>query len=325
MLRVTSVGLAATHWNYKYRMAWSKHKYNQFSKWQREAMGANKWEHTPSRRPRQPRTRYNAENAALTKGTSGFAWKWHWHQQRFLPRTPPEGYKTPMPIGREAWPVTWEEDFGTAVTSMTESELREAMIRQLAQIVFEETQRDGYEVRRLDFEGKPITELPTRDVVEGFVMHEDTLRERIVRRLAEDIYRIPMTSDQFAEMTSVRNLIEFLVLRIRQCRNKPAPRTVPPAVLELLSKEPVQPRFGFAFALPNDDRPSIAKGWEKLFHHEWQFGNAVYRPRKVENVRGNLTWLRLEAEQRDRDAFQALVASGEAKRRHLEMIAQATA
>lgn len=33
-------------------------------------------------------------------------------------------------------------------------------MEKLTQAIFDETQRDGYELRRLDFEGKPLTALP---------------------------------------------------------------------------------------------------------------------------------------------------------------------
>jgi hypothetical protein len=89
----------------------------------------------------------------------------------------------------------------------------------------------------------------------------------------------------------------------------------------VLSSCPVQPVLGFVHALPTDTRPELLQEWERLFHHDWQFGKAVYEPRSTEKRTGNLTWLREEAEWRRREEFQKSVESGAAREQHLAMIA----
>lgn len=325
MLQSTPVRLIVNHYNRKYRQHWTQFRYKKLTRWMMDASGVNKWNHLQSHRRGPMLARFNPESVTVTKGTSKEAWKWYWYQQRWLPRQAPDGYEKPVPLGRIAWPVGWDDDVASRWTALTDAELFETLMAQMTQVIFEETQRDGYELRRLDFEGNPLTPLPERSIIEAFVLQEDTMRERVVKRVVEDTFRLTPTSDQFASMNSVQNVIAFVIDRVRQCREPWKPRHIPPTVMTFLAQQPLQPRFGFEFALPKDDRPALLQDWERLFHHDWQFGKAVFAPRKTENTRGNLVWLRCEAEQRERDAFEVALKSGELKRRHEELIAEAAA
>ena len=89
--------------------------------------------------------------------------------------------------------------------------------------------------------------------------------------------------------------------------------------------QPLQPLFGFQHALPQETRPELLVKWEEQFRHPYQFGNAMFQPRSTENTRGNITWLKAQADSERHDAFAEYVASGTAKKDHMAKIAAAAA
>ena len=290
MLSRTSLRFPRWHSNIVTRGRPTHHKYKELSRWQREAQGLSKWDHRQSHRERPFANRFNPESVGLTKGTSSFAWKWWYTQYPFLSNVPPENYKQPTPKGQV--PSTWDEDLHDIVKLSDES-LRNFLLEKLTEVIFEETQRDGYELRRLDFEGRPLTELPEKRIIENFVFEEDSFRERIIEQVVEGIFRLSPTSEDRKNLKSVSTVIDFVVAHVTAAR--PQRQThVSAAVKDVLSTFPLQPRLGFEHALPVDTRSPTIVEWERMHRLDWQFGNAVFIPRNQENKRGNLTWMRLE-------------------------------
>lgn len=296
------------------------HKYMELNRWQREAQGISKWDQSHSHRPLPLKERFNPEGVGLTRGTSASAWKWWYTQYPWLPNVPPEGYVPPRPQGIR--PAAWDDEFTSVVLSMDDEELRSYLIDKLTEVVFSETQRDGYELRRLDFEGKPLTELPERRIIESFVFDEDTLRERVLDQVVEGIFRLSVTSEDRKQLRSVANIIDFVLTHVTVARPVPQ-ETVTEAAKAVMREHPLQPELGFTHALPTDNRDSVVREWERAHHLDWQFGNAVYTPRDRENTRGNLTWLREEQNHAAREAFRQRVASGAAKAEHMAKVVAA--
>lgn len=296
------------------------HKYQELTRWQREAQGISKWDQTHSHRPKPHVERFNPEGVGLTRGTSSFAWRW-WHTQYpWLPNVPPDDYEAPRPMGIR--PPSWDEGFTAAVLAMSNEEIRSYMMDKLTDVIFEETQRDGYEIRRLDFEGNPLTARPEHSIIERFVLEEETLRERVIQRVVEGFFRLTPTSEDRRELKSVANIIDFVLCHITYARDPPS-MDVTEAAKAVMRNYPVQPELGFEHALPADHRDRIVKEWERMHHLDWQFGNAVYQPRSEENIRGNVEWLREENHHQARLAFWKRVADGTAKAEHMEKIRQA--
>lgn len=320
MLQRTQLLLKSQHHNVLRRGRPHMHRYKEMNRWQREAQGISKWDQSHSHRP-QPRVeRFNPEGVGLTRGTSATAWKW-WHTQYpWLPNVAPEDYSAPVPRGLA--PPAWDAEFTEVVLSMSDDEIRTYMLDKLTEVIFAETQRDGYELRRLDFEGKPLSELPERRIIESFVFEEDTLRERVIDQVVEGIFRLSPTSDDRKELRSVANLIDFVLTHVTVARPTPEAE-ITEAARAVMRAHPLQPELGFEHALPTDTRDAIVREWERMQHLDWQFGNAVYEPRDVENTRGNLTWLREQQHQAAREAFERDVANGETMRRHKEMLKEA--
>ena len=154
-------------------------------------------------------------------------------------------------------------------------------------------------MREVDYEGKPLTELPEMAVVESFVLQEPTLRDRVLRRVLEEDLRLPVSSVDRKAIRSTATLIKH-VESVLEAFREPENLMVPQAVEEFIANYPVQPKFGFQFALPQPTRGKLEQEWEKLFLHDWQFGRAVYTPRSKESTRGNLVWLRLSQEWKER-------------------------
>lgn len=322
MLRLSVVLLKSTHKNVLRKARPHMQKYKELNRWQREAQGITKWDQQHSHRPQPAMDRFNPEGVGLTRGTSAVAWRW-WHTQYpWLPNVAPEGYKPPAPQGIR--PPSWDDEFTSAVLDMSDLEIHTYLMEKLTQVIFEETQRDGYELRRLDFEGRPLSELPERRIIEGFVFEEDTLRERVLNAVVEGVFRLVPTSEDRKELRSVQNIIDFVFTHVTTAR--PAPEdTVTEAAKAVMRAHPLQPELGFVHALPTDNRDALVREWEREHHLDWQFGNAVYEPRDRENTRGNLTWLREEQNHMQRVEFQKRVDSGEAQRLHMEKIKAASA
>ncbi|CAD2213222.1 hypothetical protein, conserved [Angomonas deanei] len=320
MLNNTRVVLKSQHKNILRRSRPHMHHYRELNRWQREAQGITKWDQSHSHRRAPFPNRFNPESIALTKGTSSFAWKW-WHTQYpWLANVPPADYVPPTP--QNIRPPAWDEEFSRVVLDMNDEDIRTYLVDKLTEVIFQETQRDGYELRRLDFEGKPLTELPERRVIENFVFEEDTLRERVIEQVVEGVFRLSPTSEDRKEIRSVANLIDFVLTHVTVARPPPE-LTVTEAAKAVMRDHPLQPVLGFSHALPTDNRDAVVREWERMHHLDWQFGNAVYTPRNEENTRGNLTWLREENNNNARLQFEKDVASGEAQRRHMELIKQA--
>jgi hypothetical protein len=300
--------------------------YRGLNRWQREASGLNKWNHMQSRRPPPLYRRFFGNDVMLSKGTNPEAYRWWMQHRYFLPSLPPADYEEPSPIGRAAWPEAWTESFAREVIAMTDAEIREFVLDRATQVIFAEAQSDGFELRRLDFEGRPTTELPERAVIEEYVLEEPSLRDRVLQRVLEDPLAIVANSAQRAEIRDVQNLVRFAIAFVNRCRiPQSALEPVAPAVQDFLATLPQQPLFGFAHALPQETRPELLVKWQAQFQHPWQFGHALYQPRSEENTRGNLAWLRAEADWHRREALAARVASGAAREEHLAKIAAAAA
>ncbi|CCW70022.1 unnamed protein product [Phytomonas sp. Hart1] len=291
------------------------------NRWQREAQGISKWDQSHSHRPQPTIERFNPEGVGVSRGTSSFAWKWWYTQQPWLPNVPPGSYIPPKPKGIR--PPAWDEEFTKVVLSMNDDEIKSYLVDKLTEVIFVEAQRDGYELRRLDFEGNPLTDLPERRIIENFVFEEDSLRERVLDQVVEGIFRLSPTSDDRKELRSVANVVDFVLTHITTAREVPNSR-ITEAARAIMRNHPLQPELGFTHALPTDNMDAVVREWRRMHHLDWQFGNAVYEPRDVENTRGNLTWLREMHNQADREAFERDVASGEAKRRHMEKIKAAS-
>mmetsp|Transcript_55620 Transcript_55620/g.63855 ORF Transcript_55620/g.63855 Transcript_55620/m.63855 type:complete len:323 (-) Transcript_55620:60-1028(-) len=295
-------------------------KYRELTRWQRESQGLSRWDHAHSRRPRPVAHRFNPESLGLTKGTSAFAWKWWYTQQPFLPQVAPDGYRAPKPSGNR--PDSWDEEFTDAILSLSDKEVREHALNELTKVIFEETQRDGYELRRLNYEGKPLTDLPEPRIIENFVFEEETLRERVIRRIVENVFRLTPTSSDRKELKTVSNILDFISAHVTSAR-EPSVFVVTDKVRQILSSYHLQPKLGFVHALPKDKRHAVLQEWERLHHLDWQFGKAVYTPTSTERKAGNMVWLREQREDEAREAFRAAVASGEAREAHLRRIAEA--
>lgn len=322
MLRRTQALLRSTNKNVLRKPRPHQHKYMELGRWQREAQGISKWDQSHSHRPLPLKERFNPEGVGLTRGTSAFAWKWWYTQYPWLPNVPPDGYLPPRPQG--ILPPAWDEEFTKVVLSMNDDEIKSYLLDKLTEVIFRETQRDGYELRRLDFEGKPLSELPERRIIENFVFEEDTLRERVLAQVIEGIFRLSATSEDRKELRSVASIVDFIVTHVTVARPEPS-ASITEAAKAVMRSHPLQPELGFTHALPTDHRDAVVREWERSHHLDWQFGNAVYAPRDSENVRGNLTWLREERNQEAREAFNEAVASGQAKAEHMAKIKAASA
>ncbi|RNF27103.1 uncharacterized protein Tco025E_00657 [Trypanosoma conorhini] len=328
MLRLSSVYRKSRHHNVLRRGRPHMQKYRELNRWQRQAQGISKWDQSHSHRPLPYVERFNPEGAGVTRGTSAFAWKW-WHtQQPWLPNVAPTKYARkgrPNTSGATAVatkPPAWDEEFTTVVLGMSDAEIRDYLVSKLTDVIFAETQRDGYELRRLDFEGNPLTALPERRIIESFVFEEETLRERVIYQVVEGVFRLSPTSADRRELRSVEAIIDYVLTHVSAARPDDR-RRVTPAALAVMQQCPLQPELGFVHALPVDTRDTLLQEWERMFHLDWQFGKAVYVPRNQEETRGNLTWLREERHNAERVQFMEGVSSGEAKRRHMECIAEA--
>jgi hypothetical protein len=328
MLRRTSTRCI---WQYdvKPKRQWhTEHKYRELTKWQREASGLVDWQHKQSRLVhRSTQVRFNPNFAGLSKGvTAEETKKWTYVDQLHLPDLPPPGYKPPTPVGRSAWPSAWREneDFALRILALTEAELREFTLETLTVVIHEEAQRDGIELRRLDMEGAPMTELPTEEVIAHYSIEEDTLRDRIIERSIEEPFGFVPDSVQRAKIRSTKDVIDFVAARIRVCRVE-KDVVVTDAVLDFLAEQPMQPEFGFQHALPQDTREDLVKAWEHKFHWKWQFGNAEYSPRTTEEDQLTPTFIEAEAKIAARDEFDRQLEEGELRRQHLAKIEEAAA
>lgn len=293
------------------------YKYKEMTRWQREAQGITKWDQSHSHRPLPYVERFNPEGVGLTRGTSSFAWKW-WHTQYpWLPNVPPEDYITPTPLGIR--PPSWDDEFAAVLLEMSDEEVKRYLKEKLSDVIFEETQRDGYELRRLDFEGKPVTAKPEPHIIEQFVLEEETLRERVLHEVVENMFRLCPTSEDRKELKTVQAIVHFVMTHVTFARPKPV-HHITAAAKEVMQSFPLQPELGYEHALPTDNRDALLKEWERSHHADWQFGKAIFEPRSTENKRGNLTWLREVRHYEARMEFQREVESGEAKQRHMEKI-----
>nr|CCC95632.1 unnamed protein product [Trypanosoma congolense IL3000] len=305
-------------------------KYRELNRWQRQAQGISKWDQSHSHRPLPYVERFNPESVGVTRGTSAFAWRW-WHTQYpWLPNVPKEPERGEVPSGMEKRshrPPAWDEEFTEVVLSMTDKEVEEYLMGKLTDVIFAETQRDGYELRRLDFEGNPLSTLPEQRIIENFVFEEETLRERVIYQVVEGVFRLSPTSSDRRELRSVANIIDFVLTHVRAARptvwEKWQKRPITPAAQEIMRKCSIQPQFGFVHALPHDARDLLLQEWERMHHLDWQFGKAVYTPRNKEETRGNITWIREEQHYAERLKFMEDVESGQAKERHMKLIAAA--
>ncbi|CBH18067.1 uncharacterized protein TEOVI_000438700 [Trypanosoma equiperdum] len=330
MLRLSSWNLKSQHHNVLRRSRPHIHKYRELNRWQRQAQGISKWDQSHSHRPLPYVERFNPESVGLTRGTSAFAWKW-WHTQYpWLPNVPPEAAQIDEAQKQERRshrPPAWDDEFAKVVLNMNDAEIREYLMSKLTDVIFLETQRDGYELRRLDFEGKPLTSLPEPRIIENFVLEEETIRERVIYQVVEGVFRLSPTSADRRELRSVANIIDYVLTHVRAARptdrERRQERPITSAALAVMQKCPIQPQLGFVHALPHDTRDALLQEWERMHHLDWQFGKAVYTPRSKENVRGNLTWLREDRHYDQRMKFMQEVESGEARAKHMKLIAAA--
>ncbi|ORC91352.1 uncharacterized protein TM35_000063570 [Trypanosoma theileri] len=335
MIHISPLLRKSRHHNVLRRARPHMHKYRELTRWQRQAQGIrSRWGQSQSHRQLPFKDRFNPEGVGLTRGTSPFAWQW-WHTQYpWLPNIPTrktEGgeesdYRFPTPMGFR--PSTWDDEFAEVVLSMSNEEIREYLMGKLTEVIFTETQRDGYELRRLDFEGNPLTSLPEPRIIENFVFEEETLRERVIQQVVESLFRLTPTSTDRKELRSVSHIIDFILTHVTAARPMPIrsqpSTTITPAALAVMQSCEVQPEFGFIHALPEDTRDVLLQEWERMHHLDWQFGKAVYTPRSREkDTRGNLTWLREEQHHTARLAFMKAVEDGTAKAEHMKRIAEA--
>lgn len=322
MLRTSQPRLISrSHQKVKRQVFHNVHEYKELSRWQRESSGLTDWEDKQSRLyHRGQEHRFNPNWVGLSKGTKpSEAQKWIHFDQMKLPNLPPEGYRKAKPIGRAAWPSAWTEEFAEKVFELSEPELREFLVQTVTQVIHEESQRDGYELRRLDMEGNPMTELPSRDIVDKYVLEEMTLRDRVVERVLEESLRIVPDSMQLAGIKTVTDLINFAVEKVRTCRVEKYVR-VTDAVLEFLEKQPIQPEFGYQHARPQDGRVRIVKDWERSFHYIWQFGGAQYTPRTVETDRQNPHFIDAQNRVKAQQRFEEAKVDGSLREAHLAKI-----
>ena len=322
----TSLVIRERHYTYLHRLRATQWKYLEVNQWQRQAQGnLSNWDKQQPHRPFPKRVRFNPESVGITRGTDKHAWNWWFGQQPWLPQTAPVGYKAPKPAGRMPT-STWADDadFREEILRKSDAELRKSIFEQLRVIIFEEAQRDGYELRKVDFEGKATEELPSDDVIKNFVISEDTFRDRVLERLIDEEYQLSPTSLEREELSTIENITEYIIAATTQARAVPN-HDVTNAVKEVLAKYPLQPVFGFEHALPVDDKDAMLQQWEKYFHYDWQFGKAVYVPRNEEKKRGNLVWMREEKKFQQLRKFRKFVASGEAWKKKRALIATAAA
>lgn len=321
--------LKSNHQNHRYFSRKTRSfRYKNLNRWQREASGLTKWNFQSSSRNKPLPRRFFGDDVMLSKGTNPEAYKW-WNQHRyFMPAVAPEDYEAPVAVGKQAWPAAWTEAFAAEVTSLSDTDIKEFVVETITPIIFEETQREGFELRKLDFEGRPLTDLPDRRIIEEYILEEPALRDRIIQKVLEETFAIVPNSEQRKEIRDVQNLIRFAQSFINRCRiPASAQEPVPEAVQDFLAELPrhMQPLFGWKHVIPQDSRSESLKKWEEQFAHPWQFGNAVYEPRSRENTRGNMTWLKSEREYDRMNAFEEYVSSGQAKKDHMAKIEAAAA
>jgi hypothetical protein len=322
MLQRTLTTRVAHRHNQIHKIRPHHHKYKLLNRWQREATGLSRWDSNQSHRSGPRLRRFNPENTTLTKGTSPDAYKWWWYHQQHLPATKPENFETPLPVGRRAWPAAWTDEFAAEILALSPVELKRHLMEKLTDVIFEETQNDGYELRQIDFEGRPTTALPDKSLIENFLLEEDTIRERVIQQVVEDEFGLTPTSKQRAEIRDVPNLIRYVTARILRCR-APRKADATAAVADHIAAQPVQPVLGFVHALPQDGRSKQVIAWERLFHHDHQFGNAIYRPRSGEKARGNVQWAQLAAREAERRVHQVGVQDGSLLAAHKDMLRRA--
>ena len=276
----------------------TKNHMRQLEKYTRESANISKFSQNPSRRVPQ-HARFNPDSVLHTKAQTGETMKWWHHQRLALPNTPPQNWKAPMARGRTAWPSSWTNLHAEKILSIPQRNIRDYILSILQNIVHEEILRDGYDLREVDFEGKPATELPNMEQIKSFVMEEQTIRDRIIRRLLDEHFQIPMSTTERKKIRSVETLTQYVESAIATYR-EPEVYSVPLRVRSFIEKFHVQPKLGFQFALPQEVRNDVQKSWEKLFLHDWQFGKAVYNPKSLENARGSLTWVRVSNDWNER-------------------------
>lgn len=305
-------------------LSYAGHYYDRaLSRWQQRSMGLNYHHHESRGRPSPAPWQFNPAFMGNTRGTKPEeAKKWWEYDREKLPQLPPDDYVAPTPIGRAAWPKVWTPEFASTVLSLTDADLREYALQLLTDALHEETQLDGYDLRRMDMEGRPMSEKPRREVVEHFILQEETLRDRIIERVVEEGFGFAPDSVARDNLRSVPNIIEYIVARMTTCR-EPMVGRITPAVQEFLAAQPVQPEFGFDLAVPQDNREQLLIEWEKRFHHENLFGKANFVPRDDEPNELSRTWLDMELEWDAREQHRRDVESGAARERHMAKIREA--
>lgn len=328
MLQRNQLLLKSNHSNRTYFSRQTRNfRYKNLTRWQRQASGISKWNFQSSARAVPLANRFFGNDVALSKGTNPEAYRW-WNQHRyFLPSLPGENYEEPVPVGKQAWPAAWSDAFAEEVTSLSDNDVKEFILETITPIIFEETQREGFELRKLDFEGRPLSDLPDRKIIEEYILEEPALRDRIIQKVLEETFAITPNSDQRKEIRDVQNLIRFAQAFINRCRVPvTSQEPVPEAVQEFLAEEMprhMQPLFGWEHALPQDTRSQLLIKWERQFRHPYQFGHALYEPRSRENTRGNMTWLKSQREYDRLEAVEEYISSGQAKKDHMAKIEEA--
>jgi hypothetical protein len=325
MFQTNQLLLKSHHKNRTYfNRATRNFRYKNLTRWQRQAAGVSKWNAQSSSRAAPLANRFFGNDSMLSKGTNPEAYRW-WNQHRyFLPSLPSQDYEEPVPVGKQAWPAAWSDAFAEEVTSLTDSDIKEFIIETITPIIFDETQREGFELRKLDFEGRPLTDLPDRKIIEEYILEEPALRDRIIQKVLEETFAIVPNSEQRKEIRDVQNLIRFAQAFINRCRTPiTALEPVTDAVQDFLAEEIPRHMLGWEHALPQDQRSQLLIKWEKQFRHPYQFGNALYEPRSRENTRGNMTWLKSEREYERLEEVEKYISSGQAKADHMAKIEEA--
>eukprot|EP00758_Cryptobia_borreli_P002847 Tbor_TRINITY_DN3338_c0_g1::TRINITY_DN3338_c0_g1_i1::g.23436::m.23436 len=323
MLHRTRAALPSNNQNFRRRLKPHSHSYKELDLNRRKNDFSVTVKDSQSPRRAKPRPhRFNPEAVTNVRGTSKFAWQWWFTKYPFLPNVPPEGYIAPSPMGKIP-NSAWDDDFTTAVTSLTDDALRKQILDRITVVIFEESKRDGYELRKLDFEGKPLEDLPDRRIIEAFVFEEETFRDRVIEQVVETDFRLVPTSDERIELRTTENVINFITSHVIAAKKIPS-FTITNAVRDILSSQPEQPSLGFQHALPVDNRTKLVIEWEKLYHESWQFGNAVYIPSSEENgSKSGRTWLNEERISAEKSQFEAAVKSGDVLNEHRAKIALA--
>ena len=276
----------------------SKGKFKQLERYTRNAANVNKFAQSPSRRIPQ-HARFNPESVLHTKAETGESMKWWHHQRLVLPNIPPEDWEHPTPIGSRVWPKGWDDDHAAQMHALYDGGMKHHVLAAVQRVVHEEVVKDGYDLREVDFEGKPTTELPQMDRINEFILEEETIRARVFNRVLDEIYRIPTLSRVRDRIRSIETLACFVEDFILQTKTKPS-LAVPKKVEAFIESQSVKPSFGFEFVLPHTHRGRMEQAWENLFIHNWQFGKAVYTPQSKEESRGNILWARLSKDWEDR-------------------------